>query len=104
MKGPSRGLAFPLRSPVLSPSCPAMRYSSPTCASQPSASFGELCQRRERFDIESLKRQHGGDVKMPELLSRLVAVFETDEQFSLSGALRFSLDNQRTYRHCGAKP
>lgn len=32
-----------------------------------------LCQRRERFDVEALKRQHGGDVKMPELLGRLVA-------------------------------
>src|ERR1700722_5587792 len=23
----------------------------------------ELCQRRERFEVEALKRQHGGDVK-----------------------------------------
>jgi hypothetical protein len=33
----------------------------------------DLCQRREQFDVEALKAQHGGDVKMPELLSRLVA-------------------------------
>jgi hypothetical protein len=32
-----------------------------------------LCQRREQFTVEALKRQYGGDVKMPELLSRLVA-------------------------------
>jgi hypothetical protein len=32
----------------------------------------DLCDRREQFDVEALKRQHGGDVKMPELLSRLV--------------------------------
>ena len=32
-----------------------------------------LCQRREQFDTEALKREHGGDVKMPELLGRLVA-------------------------------
>jgi hypothetical protein len=25
-----------------------------------------LCQRREQFDVEALKAQHGGDVKMPE--------------------------------------
>jgi hypothetical protein len=33
----------------------------------------DLCQRREQFDLEALKREHGGDVKMPELLGRLVA-------------------------------
>ena len=32
-----------------------------------------LCQRREQFCVEALKAQHGGDVKTPELLSRLVA-------------------------------
>jgi hypothetical protein len=35
--------------------------------------FCALCQRRETFDVESLKLQHGGDLKMPELLGRLVA-------------------------------
>jgi hypothetical protein len=42
----------------------------------PQAVLGVTCdlrQRRERFDVEALKAQHGGDVKMPELLSRLVA-------------------------------
>jgi hypothetical protein len=32
----------------------------------------DLCQRRAQFDVEALKAQHG-DVKMPELLGRLVA-------------------------------
>ena len=32
----------------------------------------EPCQRRERHDVESPKRQHGGDVKMPDLLAALV--------------------------------
>jgi hypothetical protein len=35
--------------------------------------FCALCQRRETFDVESLKLQHGGDVKMPDLLAPLVA-------------------------------
>jgi hypothetical protein len=33
----------------------------------------DLCQRRASFDVEALKARHVGDVKMPELLSRLVA-------------------------------
>jgi hypothetical protein len=33
----------------------------------------EPCGRRERHDVESLKRQHGVDVKMPDLLAALVA-------------------------------
>jgi hypothetical protein len=33
----------------------------------------DLCERREQFDVESLKAQHGGDVKMPDLLALLVA-------------------------------
>jgi len=33
----------------------------------------DLCQRREQFDVEALKAQHGADVGMPELRSRLVA-------------------------------
>jgi hypothetical protein len=32
----------------------------------------DLCQRREQFDIESLKLQQGGGVKMPDLLSHTV--------------------------------
>jgi hypothetical protein len=35
--------------------------------------FCALCQRRETFDVESLKLKHGGDVKMPDLLALLVA-------------------------------
>ena len=33
----------------------------------------EPCGRSERYDVESLKRQHGGDMKMPDLLGALVA-------------------------------
>jgi hypothetical protein len=47
-----------------------------TLSDMPQAVLGvtwDLCQRRESFDVEALKAQHGGDVKMPELLSRLVA-------------------------------
>ena len=47
-----------------------------TLSDMPQAVLGitcYLCQRREQFAIEALKAQHGGDVKMPELLSRLVA-------------------------------
>jgi hypothetical protein len=47
-----------------------------TLADMPQAVLGitcDLCQRREQFDTEALKAQHGGDVKMPELLGRRVA-------------------------------
>ena len=47
-----------------------------TLSDMPQAVLGitcDLCQRREQFDVEALKREYGGDVKMPELLGRLVA-------------------------------
>jgi hypothetical protein len=44
----------------------------------------DLCQRREQFDVEVLKVQHGGDVKMPELLSRLVADCPRQKQRAFS--------------------
>jgi transposase-like protein len=44
----------------------------------------DQCQRREQFDLEALKAQHGGDVKMPELLSRLVADCPRNQQKSFS--------------------
>lgn len=31
----------------------------------------EPCGRRERYDVEGLKRQYGGDMKMPDLLAGL---------------------------------
>jgi hypothetical protein len=43
----------------------------------------EPCGRRERFDVESLKRQHGGDVKMPDLLAALVADCPKARSFSI---------------------
>jgi hypothetical protein len=52
--------------------CPATSSPYPRC---PQAVLGitcDLCQRREQLAVEALKREHGGDVKMPELLSRLV--------------------------------
>src|ERR1700722_19102462 len=39
-----------------------------TLSDMPQAVLGitcDLCQRREQFDVEALKAQHGGDVKMP---------------------------------------
>jgi hypothetical protein len=33
----------------------------------------EPCRRRERHDVESLKRQSGGDAKLTDLLPALVA-------------------------------
>jgi hypothetical protein len=44
----------------------------------------DLCLRREQFDVEALRREHGGDVKMPELLSRLVADCPRQQQKSFS--------------------
>ena len=44
----------------------------------------DLCQRREQFDVEALKREHGGDVKMPELLGRLAADCPRRQQKSFS--------------------
>ena len=47
-----------------------------TLSDMPQAVLGitcDLCQRHAQFDVEALKAQHGGDVKMPELLGRLVA-------------------------------
>jgi len=47
-----------------------------TRSDMPQAVLGitcDLCQRREQFDVEALKREYSGDVKMPELLGRLAA-------------------------------
>jgi hypothetical protein len=41
-------------------------------------------QRREQFEVEAVKAQHGGDVKMPELLSRLVAICPRQRQRAFS--------------------
>jgi hypothetical protein len=58
-----------------------------TLSEMPQAVLGitcDLCQRREQFEVEVLKAQHGGDVKMPELLSRLVADCPRQQQKSFS--------------------
>jgi hypothetical protein len=65
-----------------------------TLSEMPQAVLGiicDLCQRREQFDVEALTAQHGGDVKMPELLSRLVADCPRQQQKSFS-----------VYDRCGA--
>jgi hypothetical protein len=58
-----------------------------------------LCQRREQFDVEALKAQHGGDVKMPQLLSRLVADCPRQRQraFSVYDRCRAVYDKRSRY-------
>jgi hypothetical protein len=58
-----------------------------TLSDMPQAVLGvtcDLCQRREQFDVEALRREHGADGKMPELLSRLVADCPRQQQKSFS--------------------
>jgi hypothetical protein len=70
-----------------------------TLSEMPQAVLGitcDLCQRREQFEVEALKAQHGGDVKMPELLSRLVAIVrgrgsERSASMIVSGGVRQSI-------------
>jgi hypothetical protein len=56
-------------------------------------------QRREQLDVVALKAQHGGDVKMPELLSRLVADCPRQRQraFSISDRCRAIYDETNRY-------
>jgi hypothetical protein len=56
-----------------------------------------LCQRREQFGVEALKAQHGGDVKMPELLSRLVADCPRQGAFSIYDRCRAMYDKRSRY-------
>jgi hypothetical protein len=61
----------------------------------------DLCQRRESFDVEALKALHGGDVKMPELLSLLVADCPRQRQqqkaFSIYDRCRAVYDERSRY-------
>jgi hypothetical protein len=57
----------------------------------------DLCDRREQFDVEALKRQHGGDVKMPELLARLVADCPRQQAFSNYDRCRAVYDERSRY-------
>jgi hypothetical protein len=59
----------------------------------------DLCQRREQFDVEALKAQRGGDVKMPELLSRLVADCPRQRSFSIYDRCRVIYDERSRYDH-----
>jgi hypothetical protein len=73
-----------------------------TLSDMPQAVLGitcDLCQRRAQFDTEALKREHGGDVKMPELLSRLVADCPRRRQraFSVYDRCRVVYDERSRY-------
>jgi hypothetical protein len=59
----------------------------------------DLCDRRASFDVEALKRQYGGDVKMPELLSRLMADCPRQRQkaFSVYDRCRAVYDERSRY-------
>jgi hypothetical protein len=69
---------FLLRSPVLY-SHHAPRCDSPSDMRVPP----NPADRGERHDVESLKRQHGGDVKMRDLLAALVAECPKTRSFSI---------------------
>jgi hypothetical protein len=62
----------------------------------------EPCGRRERYDVESLKRQHGGDVKMPDLLAALVADCPETRSFKcltpVNGTIRETFEPWRCAR------
>ena len=93
---------FPFCSHVLSP----MPRDFITLSDMPQASLGvtcDLCQRRESFGVEALKALHGGDVKMPELLSLLVADCPRQRQqqqkaFSIYDPCRAVYDERSRYR------
>jgi hypothetical protein len=57
-----------------------------------------LCPRREQFGVEALMREHG-DVKMPELLGRLVADCPRRQQktFSVYDRCRAVYDRASRY-------
>jgi hypothetical protein len=55
----------------------------------------DLCQRRKQFDVEALMREHGGDVKMPELLGRLVADCPRQRDKAFSSGLPGTLTGRR---------
>jgi hypothetical protein len=49
-------------------------------------------RRRERYAVESLRRQHGGDVKMPDLLAALVADWPKTRAFSVYDRCKAAYD------------
>jgi hypothetical protein len=73
-----------------------------TLSDMPQAVLGitcDLCQRRAQFDVAALKREYGGGVKMPELLSRLVADCPRQKQraFSVYDRCRVIYDERSRY-------
>jgi hypothetical protein len=57
----------------------------------------EACGRRERHDVESLKRQYGWDVKMPDLLAALVADCPKARSFSVYDRCKAVWDERSRY-------
>jgi hypothetical protein len=103
-KSVRRELAFPLCSPYP----PPMRRDSMTLSDMPQPVLGiecALCQRREQFDVEARKVvQHGGDVKMPDLLGRLVADCSRRVQRSFSVHDRCRAVYDRSSRYGSPNP
>jgi hypothetical protein len=98
VKSESRPLEFPLCSYYP----PPMARGFINLSDMPQAVLGvtcDLCQRREQFDVEALKAQHGGDMKMPELLSRLVADCPRQRQRAFSVCDRCRAVCDRASRH-----
>jgi hypothetical protein len=96
VKGHEAGLAFP----ICSRYPPPMPRDFITLSDMSQTVLGivcDLCQRREQFDVEALRRQHGGDVKMPELLSRLVADCPRQQAFSIYDRCRVIYDERSRY-------
>jgi hypothetical protein len=92
----------PLVFPICSPYPPPVSRDFITLSDMSHSVLGiecALCQRRESFDVGALKREHGGDVKMPELLSRLVADCPRRRQraFSIYDRCRAIYDERRRY-------
>jgi hypothetical protein len=87
-------LAFPLRSCTLPTIMPRDAILLSDKRVPTIGIFCALCQRREMFDVESLKLQHGGDVKMPDLLALLVADCPKRQQraFSVYDRCRVTYD------------
>jgi hypothetical protein len=90
---------FPLRSPVLSSSMPRDFITYPTCLKRSWGSPVTYVSGASSSMWRPLKREHGGDVKMPELLGRLVADCPRGQQkaFSVYDRCRAVYDRASLY-------
>jgi hypothetical protein len=91
-----------VKGPFVLPYSPPMPRDFIALSDMPQAVLGvtcDLCQRRAQFDVEALKAQHAGDVKMPELLGRLVANCPRQQQktFSVYDRCRAVYDRASLY-------